>query len=155
MRAWPTFILSAALLVLMSEAASAQLRQPRCGGWPPLRGRSGMVIGNPGEVCYGQLFDRFPPNQSLVSLAVTTPPAQGTFRMLGDRDFEYTARPGFKGTDRIVVHVEWSRNGQPVARDWTIEATTADAFEAAGGTRLKPPEGANVDRAPRGNKFLR
>ena len=114
-----------------------------------------MIVGTPGSVCYGQLFDRFPSGTTLVSLAVKRPPAQGTFRMIGERDFEYTARPGLKGMDRIVLDTRWIRNGQPVSADWVIRATTEEEFEAAGGSRSRPPEGSNVDRAGRGGKSAR
>ena len=144
-------------LIGCSGQASAQLRQPRCGGWPPLRYSDGMVIGGPGETCYGQVFERglAKASRRIISLAVKAGPAQGTFRLIGDREFEYTPNRTFKGMDRIVLHGEFDEEGRVRSRDWLIRATTVDEYEKAGGDRLKPPEGSNVNRAGSGSKTRR
>ena len=147
MRVVPVLTLATLLAgAVMAGPASAQLLQPRCGGWPPVPGRAGMVIGGPGEVCYGQLFSHPPSNMRLLSVTVKVPSRQASFRMIGGRDFEFSPRAGFKGIDKMVLHTEWTRDDKPFASDRVIRVTTVDEYEAAGGDRLKPPEGSNVDR---------
>lgn len=145
-----SIVFGSILVVFLSGAAQAQLRQPRCGGWPPTPGREGMIIGGAGSTCYGQIFMRTRPSVSLVAVRVKSPPAQGSFRMIGMREFEYTPRPGLRGMDRIVLDTEWSRGGRTISRDQILRATTDTEYEAAGGSANRPPEGSNVDRRTHG-----
>ena len=142
---------AAMILALIAYAgpAHAQLRQPRCGGWPPLRFTDGMVIGEPGETCYGQVFERGLSSNTLrlVALAVKTGPAQSSFRFIGDREFEFTPKRTLRGMDRVVLVATIEEDGKQRTRDYLIRATTSDEFEKAGGDRLRPPDGSNVNRA--------
>lgn len=139
-----------AFFFAMAGAAQAQLRQPRCGGWPPTPGHSGMIIGGAGSTCYGQLFSSSRPSVSLVGIRIKTPPAQGRFEMIGTREFAYTASPNLRGMDRIILDTEWSRNGRNFSQLRTLQATTDAEYQAAGGTAARPPEGSDVNRRAHG-----
>src|SRR4051794_3943172 len=118
-------IAAAAALTLFGSCslAEAQLQQPRCDGYPP-RGSGlmmhSMLVGYAGRPCYGQVFENvrgghgtrggrrgnFGAGTAIANISVVQPPAHGSFRMIGLREFQYTPSASLRGWDRIVLRYD-------------------------------------------------
>ena len=147
-----TLIRSAAASILLLIAAQgwvhAQLRQPRCGGWPSGEGNPGLVIGGVGSTCYGQLFARFSSKLQLVGVRVVRPPAHGTFQLIGLREFEFRPASNLSGFDEFVIEITWNRAGVEEIRRQRYRATTDAEYARAGGSAGNAPPGMTVTRRP-------
>jgi hypothetical protein len=139
--------LTVGALFLFSGSASAQLQQPRCGGWHANRfGGEGIIIGRAGAPCYGQFFRWIRPGYELIRIEIIKQPQHGTIRLVGAGDFEYLARPGQPALDLMVIRAEWGYRGQVVSSSWRFRVGTEEAYAAAGGTSDRPPPGFAVMR---------
>jgi hypothetical protein len=127
--------------------ANAQLPQPRCDGYPPV-GRGGkmtsVLIGYAGKPCYGQVFDKIQRGQgtrgargatfgamtAINTIRVVQPPARGSFKMIGLREFQYIPSASLKGWDRIVVQYDVDRGGATHSGRLIFQATSREAYDA-------------------------
>jgi hypothetical protein len=131
--------------IVFVATANAQRQQPRCQGWPPERHttsyKKGLVIGEPGQTCYGAFINSLRDSISeILSISVLRAPSQGRLVMTGVRDFAYTPNAQMRGFDDIEISIHWRR----LNREWderrTLRATTTREYLKAGGTPTRWPD---------------
>ena len=135
------------LLLGSAISAPAQLRQPRCGGWPPAPGTPGMIIGLAGKACYGRLVTRVGLGV-LKDLRVRSIARQGKFRMLNQVEFEYVPGKTQQSMESIEIDLVWNENGADRIESVILRAASAELYEKLGGTANKPPSGETAGRIP-------
>ena len=145
-------IMSAA--ALSSSVALAQLLQPRCGGWPAsIHGsEEGLLVGTGGEICYAYLATRARATEAIVNVSIVRGPSRGTLTMVGADSFSYRPAKTMHGYDEFTIGVVIERSGQQEQKIIRYKATTAEEYQALGGTASTPPAGVSVQRYGGGHR---
>lgn len=140
----PTTLGALAAISAFAAPASAQLKQPRCEGFPPtLVGQgfngAGMLVGTPGVKCYGQVLNRIGGDVELVGLRMRQGPGAGRFVVTGVREFEFTPAVGSTGIESVVLDLDYRRNGETKSTTLAYRLATPDSYTRAGGTPTRLP----------------
>lgn len=140
---------------LAASPAAAQIRQPRCGGFPPAQGVPGLVIGGAGQTCYGAIVRRTGGFTAMTDMRIEKLPASGRFELIGGRDFAYTPRAGQAAEDKVVLAIDFARNGETRTRRIAMRLTTETLYRAAGGSEAGPGPDTLAGRETHGGKGSR
>ena len=105
-----------------------------------------MVVGVPGQPCYGAAAFNFSGRRALTGLRIVKPAQHGRFILVSGNEFEYTPNGKYRGFDTVEVEARWDVQGREVVEKIVFRCTTDEHYRAIGGTASAPPPGETVGR---------